>query len=68
MAFRCKNMQGCPMYNLITTSLRIMQLQPYLTDYCTNQDRCPECARYRVLETGIKPPADLLPDGTRLTT
>ncbi len=66
MAFRCKNMQGCPMYNLITTSLRIMQLQPYLMEYCANPDHCRECARFKIIETGKEPPADLLPDGKKL--
>lgn len=67
MAFKCKNMEGCPMYNLITTSVRIIQLQPYLIEYCTNHDRCRECARFKLIETGKEPPADLLPDGKKLS-
>lgn len=59
-------MRGCPMYDLITTSVRIIQLQPYLTEYCVNPERNKECARYKIMQQGEEPPADLLPDGKRI--
>ncbi len=55
------------MYNLLTTSVRIIRLQPFLTDYCEDQQNCLKCARYKIIETGKEPPADLLPDGNKLT-
>ena len=67
MSFKCENMQGCPMYDLITTSVRIIQLQPYLTKYCANPAHYKECARYTIIESGKEPPAYLLPDGKKLT-
>ncbi len=63
MAFRCKNMNGCSMYNFITSSVRIMQLQPFIIDYCTNSKNFKECARYKIQEKGGEPPPDLLPSG-----
>ncbi len=68
MSFRCKFMDGCPMYELITNSVRIIQLQPYLNDYCLNSARFTECARYVIIEGGKEPPPDLLPDGKKLKT
>jgi hypothetical protein len=67
MPFRCKNMEGCYMYNLLTTSVRIIRLQPFLTGYCEDAVKYRECARYKVIETGKEPPSDLLPDGKKLT-
>lgn len=67
MSFKCKNMEGCPMYDLLTTSVRIIRLQPYLTGYCENPVNCRECARYKIIDTGKEPPADLLPDGKKLS-
>ncbi len=55
------------MYNLLTTSVRIIRLQPYLTGYCEDPIMFRDCARYRLIETGKEPPSDLLPDGTKLT-
>jgi hypothetical protein len=66
MSNKCKNMEGCHLYNLLTTSVRIIQLQPFLTGYCENPANCPECARYKLIEIGKEPPADLLPDGKKL--
>ena len=67
MSFKCKNMEGCPMYDLLTTSVRIIQLQPYLVGYCEDPVNCRECARYKIIEIGKEPPSDLLPDGKKLT-
>ena len=67
MPFKCKNMDGCPMYNLLTTSVRIIRLQPYLTEYCEDAENCRKCARYIIIETGKEPPADLLPDGKKFS-
>lgn len=66
MSFRCKFMEGCPMYDLITTSVRIIQLQPYLDSYCLARDNFTNCARYRIIKTGKEPPSDLLPDGEKM--
>ena len=66
MSFRCKFMDGCPMYDLITTSVRIMQLQPFLNGYCLNPDNFTRCERYHIIESGKEPPSDLLPDGKKL--
>ncbi len=66
MSFRCKNMEGCPMYNLLTTSVRIIQLQPFLTGYCESPTNSRQCARYKLIEMGKEPPVDLLPDGKKL--
>ncbi len=67
MSFKCKNMEGCYMYNLLTTSVRIIQLQPFLRDYCEDSLKCRECARYKIIDTGKEPPADLLPNGKKLS-
>jgi len=66
MAFRCKNMKGCSMYNYISSSVRIIQLQPFLNEYCLNPEKCKECARFKMKERGEKPPANLLPNGERI--
>lgn len=66
MSFRCKNMEGCSMYNMITTSVRIIQLQPFLNEYCLNADNYKNCERYKLAEKGVEPPADLLPNGEKL--
>lgn len=66
MSFKCKYMKGCPMYDLITTSVRIIQLQPFLNEFCLKRDNYKKCARYGVIESGKEPPADLLPDGNKL--
>lgn len=56
-------MPGCPMYDFITTSVRIMQIQPFLKEYCLNPEKHQECERYKVIETGKEPPCNLLPNG-----
>jgi hypothetical protein len=66
MSFRCKFMDGCPMYDLITTSVRIMQLLPFLNGYCLDRGNFTNCARFHIIESGKEPSADLLPDGKRL--
>ncbi len=66
MTFSCKNMEGCPMYNYMSSSLRILQLQPFLNDFCLNPERYRECVRYKIIEEGKEPPARLLPDGKLL--
>jgi len=63
MSFRCKNMEGCSMYNFITNAVRIIQLQPFLKEYCMNPEKYNECARYKIKDEGGKPPDNLLPDG-----
>lgn len=63
MAFQCKYMEGCPMYDLITTSVRIMRLQPYLNEYCLSEVKHRTCARLKIIETGKEPSSKLLPDG-----
>lgn len=68
MTFVCKNMKGCTMYNLITGSVRIMQLQPFLHEYCQNPQKYKECARYNIREKGGKSPDNLLPNGEILKT
>jgi hypothetical protein len=55
------------MYDLFTTSVRIIQLQPYFIKYCTDSEHCAECARFKIIESGKEPPPDLLPDGKKLT-
>jgi hypothetical protein len=54
------------MYDLLTTAVRIIQLQPFLIGYCENPANCRECARYKLIEIGKEPPIDLLPDGKKL--
>jgi hypothetical protein len=66
MPFKCRFMEGCPMYDLITTSVRIIQFQPFLDSYCLSAENCTNCARYRIIESGKEPPPDLLPDGGKL--
>ncbi len=67
MSYKCKNMEGCHMYNLLTTSVRIIQLQPFLTSYCEDPLNCLQCERYKIIDRGKEPPADLLPNGKKLT-
>ena len=50
MDFKCKNMEGCPMYDYLTTSVRIIQLQPFLNEYCLNSNNYNRCARYKIIE------------------
>ena len=59
-------MEGCPMYNLITTSVRIMQLQPFLTRYCLSVENHMNCVRYGLKKLGKMPDDRLLPDGAFL--
>ncbi len=66
MSFKCKFMEGCPMYDLITTSVRIIQLQPFLNDYCLSRENFANCVRFGIIANGKEPPADLLPDGKKL--
>ncbi len=63
MSFKCQHMKGCSMYNFITTSVRIIQLQPFLDEYCMSPGKYKECARYKIKEKGGKSPDNLLPDG-----
>jgi len=53
-------------FNLLTTSMRIIQLQPFFAAYCEDPLNCLECARYKIIEIGKEPPVDLLPDGKKL--
>ena len=66
MDFKCKNMNGCPMYEYLTTSVRIIQLQPFLNEYCLNSNNYDKCARYKTIEKGKEPPTNLLPNGELL--
>lgn len=66
MTFRCKNIESCSMFNLISTSISIMKLQPFVTDYCMNAENHVKCARFRLKEEGEEPGPDLLPDSERL--
>lgn len=66
MAFRCKYMEGCPMYDLLTTSVRIIQLQPFLRNYCEHETNHVSCVRYGNIEKGVEPPSTLLPNGENL--
>ncbi len=54
------------MYNYLTTAVRIIQLQPFLSEYCLNLENHKKCARYKMKEKGEKPSADLLPDGKKI--
>ena len=62
----CKNMEGCGMYCHLTTSVTIIHLQPFLSEYCMKPERHKECVRYQMIEDGKEPPANLLPDGKTL--
>ncbi|MBI5189024.1 MAG: hypothetical protein HZA07_08210 [Nitrospirae bacterium] len=66
MTFRCKNMDGCPMYKYLTSSIRILQLYPLVEEYCQNPEKYKECARYKLMMEGEVSPDNLLPNGTRL--
>jgi len=66
MSFKCIYMEGCPMYNHLTTAVRIMQLQPLLGNYCLSGEQYHECARFKIIEQEKEPPYNLLPDGTIL--
>ena len=66
MAEKCSYMEGCPMYNHLTTAVRIIQLQPYVDKYCLGGENCRKCARYKIIAQGKEPPFKLLPDGTTL--
>ena len=63
MPLKCSYMEGCPMYNHLTTAVRIIQLQPLLEEYCLNGENFKKCARYKIIEQGKEPPYTLLPDG-----
>ena len=54
------------MYNHLTTAVRIIQLQPFVKDYCLNDDNYQNCARYKIKSGGTEAPENLLPDGTKL--
>jgi len=66
MSFKCIYMEGCPMYNHLTTAVRIIQLQPYVDEYCLGGEHYKKCARFKIIEQGKEPPYELLPDGTIL--
>jgi hypothetical protein len=66
MEDNCNNMNDCSMYSLITSSVNIMKLQPYLNDYCLNGENYTKCKRYVLKHKGEKPEPNLLPDGTIL--
>ena len=68
MEFKCIKMDSCSMYNLITTSIRIIRLQPFLNEYCLNGENYKNCARYKIFEKGQKSPTNLLPNGETLKT
>lgn len=68
MAFKCKNMDGCSMYNYLTGSVRILRLYPLVEEYCRNPEKYKECARYKLLMEGEVPPDNLLPNGEILKT
>jgi len=54
------------MYNHLTTAVRIIQLQPYVDEYCLGGEHYKKCARFKIIEQGKEPPYELLPDGTIL--
>jgi len=54
------------MYNHLTTALRIIQLQPFVKDYCLTGDNYQNCARYKIKCKGTEAPDNLLPDGAKL--
>jgi len=54
------------MFSLITNSLRITQLQPFIAEYCLNPEKYRECMRYKMKEKVEKPPDNLLPNGKKL--
>lgn len=62
----CWNMKDCSMYSLITSSVKIIHLQPFLNEYCFNPENYKNCARYILKQKGEKPEPHLLPDGTIL--
>jgi hypothetical protein len=66
MSMKCLYVVGCPMYNYLTTAIRIIQIQPFLSDFCLNGDNYQNCARYRIRQQGSEPPDTLLPNGTTL--
>ena len=66
MSFKCKYMEGCPMYNYLTTAVRIIQLQPFVGEYCLSEKHYQECARYKMRAQGKVPQDNLLPNGTAL--
>jgi hypothetical protein len=66
MSFKCTYMEGCPMYNHLTTAVRIIQLQPFLEGYCLNKEHYQKCARYKIIGQGNEPPYNLLPNGAIL--
>jgi hypothetical protein len=66
MSGKCVFVEGCPMYNHLTTAIRIILLQPYVKDYCLSGDNYQNCARFKIKSQGTEAPDDLLPDGARL--
>jgi len=66
MSAKCIYVEGCRMYNHLTTAVRIIQLQPYVDEYCLNGERYRNCARFKIREQGNEAPDNLLPDGTIL--
>jgi len=63
MSAKCVYVEGCPMYNHFTTAVRIIQLQPFLKDYCLSGEHYLDCARYKIKKQGKEAPDNLLPDG-----
>jgi hypothetical protein len=66
MPVKCIYVVGCPMYNYLTTAIRIIKIQPFLTDFCLNESNFFKCERYKIRTQGTEPPDNLLPDGTVL--
>jgi hypothetical protein len=56
------------MYNHLTTSVRIIQIQPFLSEFCLSENNYENCARYKIKQQGNEPANNLLPDGAILKT
>ena len=61
--FKCKNMDRCSLYNLMTSSVKILELYSFVDEYCKNPEKYKECARYKMSIEGDVPPEELLPNG-----
>jgi len=66
MTFKCKNMDHCSMYNYLTSSVTILELYPFVEEYCRHPEKYKECARYKILIEGDAPPENVLPNGKML--
>jgi hypothetical protein len=54
------------MYNYLTSSVTILELYPFVEEYCRHPEKYKECARYKILIEGDAPPENLLPNGKML--